>query len=97
MRAFVRFCFCLAAVVAGSASAQDIVLPEFERIALDNGAVLILAQKPDVPMVSVTAMIRGGAVADPDGLNGLAALFGELLDKGGQLRRQPYARGPRQL
>ena len=82
MRAFVRFCFCLAAVVAGSAGAQDIVLPEFERIALDNGAVLILTQKPDVPMVSVTAMIRGGAVADPDGLNGLAALFAELLDKG---------------
>jgi predicted Zn-dependent peptidase len=82
MRAAICVCILLAGLAAASALAQDVTLPEFERVELDNGAVLILTHKPDVPMVSVTAMIRGGAVADPDGLNGLAALFAALLDKG---------------
>ena len=82
MKTVFRLCVFLAAIFATSAVAQDVTLPVFERLELDNGTVLILTQKPDVPMVSVTAMIRGGAVADPDGLSGLTALFAELLDKG---------------
>lgn len=82
MKTAVRACLWLLVLVSAGALAQDVTLPEFERIELDNGAVLILTRKPDVPMVSVTAMIRGGAVADPEGMNGLAALFAALLDKG---------------
>ena len=65
-----------------SAFTQDVTLPEFERIELDNGAVLILTHKPDVPLISVSAILLGGAVADPDGRNGLASLFASLLEKG---------------
>lgn len=67
---------------AGAAGAQGVTLPDFERIELDNGTVLLLSEKPDVPLVSVTAILRGGAVADPEGSGGLASLLAALLEKG---------------
>ena len=67
---------------AGPAFGQGVTLPDFERIELDNGTVLLLSEKPEVPLVSVTALLRGGAVADPDGRGGLANLLAALLEKG---------------
>jgi len=67
---------------AGPAFGQGVTLPGFERIELDNGTVLLLSEKPEVPLVSVTAILRGGAVADPDGQGGLANLLAALLEKG---------------
>lgn len=64
------------------ALAQGVTLPATERVVLDNGTVLILNEKPDVPMIGVRAVLRGGAVADPDGKNGLASLFAALIEKG---------------
>ncbi len=69
-------------LLAGAAFAQGVTLPDFERIELDNGTVLLLSEKPEVPLVSVTAILRGGAVVDPDGRNGLANLLASLLEKG---------------
>lgn len=69
-------------LLAGAAFAQGVTLPDFERIELDNGAVLLLSEKPEVPLVSVTAILRGGAVVDPDGRGGLANLLASLLEKG---------------
>lgn len=69
-------------LLAGTAFAQGVTLPDFERIELDNGAVLLLSEKPEVPLVSVTAILRGGAVVDPDGQNGLANLLAALLEQG---------------
>ena len=69
-------------LVPGALVAQDVTLPDFTRVELDNGTVLILTHKPDVPMISVSAVLRGGAVADPEGRNGLASLFASLLEKG---------------
>ena len=69
-------------LLAGTALAQGVTLPDFERIELDNGAVLLLSEKPEVPLVSVTAILRGGAVVDPAGRSGLANLLAALLEKG---------------
>ena len=78
-----RVCVLLLAIFyCGVAAAQGVTLPEAERIVLDNGTVLILNQKTDVPMVGVQAVLRGGAVADPDGKEGLAALYASLIEKG---------------
>jgi len=81
-----RAVFGLAALalvlLAGAAFAQGVTLPDFERIELDNGTVLLLSEKPEVPLVSVTAVLRGGAVADPAGRSGLANLLASLLEKG---------------
>ncbi len=67
---------------AGSAFAEGVTLPAFHRFELDNGTVLLLGQEPEVPLVSVTAVLRGGAVTDPPGLSGLANLLASLLEKG---------------
>lgn len=72
----------LLAFLAESAPAAGVTLPPFHRFELENGTVLLLSQKPEVPMVSVTAILRGGAVADPPGLGGLANLLASLLEQG---------------
>lgn len=72
--------FCCA--IGGAVLAQGVTLPATERIVLDNGTVLILNEKRDVPMIGVQAILRGGAIADPDGKGGLASLFAALIEKG---------------
>ncbi|MEM6639348.1 MAG: pitrilysin family protein [Pseudomonadota bacterium] len=57
-------------------------LPPMQRVTLDNGAVLQLAVKADVPLVALSASVRGGAVADPANRAGLAAMTAALLEKG---------------
>lgn len=76
----------LLALATDSAVAQGVTLPDFERVELDNGTVLLLSHKPDVPLVSVSAILRGGAVADPAELSGLSSLFASLLEKGAGAR-----------
>jgi predicted Zn-dependent peptidase len=65
-----------------SALAAGIELPEHERIELDNGTVLLLSEKHDVPLIGLRAVIRGGAAADPVDRGGLANLFAGLLEYG---------------
>jgi len=64
------------------AKSQGVTLPAFERVPLDNGTVLLLNEQHDVPLVAVSAILRGGAVSDPQEQNGLAGLFAALLEKG---------------
>jgi len=61
---------------------QGVTLPAFERVALDNGTILLLNEQHDVPLVAVSAVMRGGAVSDPQEQNGLTGLFAALLEKG---------------
>jgi predicted Zn-dependent peptidase len=69
-------------LLAGTALGEGVTLPDYQRIELDNGVVLLLHEQRDVPLVALSAMLRGGAAADPEDLNGLAALFAALLEKG---------------
>ena len=62
--------------------AQGVTLPPSERIVLDNGTVLILSEKHDVPLVSVDILLRGGSLGDPDGKEGVSSLLASLLEKG---------------
>lgn len=68
------------------ASAADVTLPPFESVTLDNGMQILLMERHDVPLVAFTAMVHGGAVADPAGRNGTAALLAEMLGKGAARR-----------
>lgn len=63
-------------------AAQGVTLPASERLVLGNGAVLVLVEKRDVPLVGLRAIIRGGAVVDPSGKEGLSNLFAAMLEKG---------------
>ena len=57
-------------------------LPDAERVVLDNGTVLILNEKHDVPLIGLQAVVRGGASSDPAGKHGLASLLANLMEKG---------------
>lgn len=77
-----RLFVLVAALLCGPVFGQGVTLPEFERVALDNGAVLLLAEKHDVPLVGLRAVVRGGTVVDPADQAGLGALVATLLQKG---------------
>jgi zinc protease len=56
--------------------------PPFERVQLPNGAVLLLMERHDVPLIAFNALLRGGALADPAERLGTASLLAALLEKG---------------
>jgi zinc protease len=66
----------LLAVPAGAAK------PIAHREVLPNGIVLLVAERPAVPIVVVRAFTRAGAVLDPPDRGGLANLTGALLTRG---------------
>ena len=57
-------------------------VPAHSRLVLDNGATLVLIPRRDVPLVACHAVVRGGALADPPALPGVASLVAGLLEKG---------------
>ena len=73
----------VAVIVVGSVAAQGgLKLPPAKRVRLANGLTLILVEQREIPLISVNLLVRGGAVADPAGKEGVADLTAELLRKG---------------
>ena len=74
----------IAAALLGTSLAwsQDFALPDYERVVLENGTVLLLSEKHEVPLIGLRAEVRGGSVADPDGKAGVAALLAAVMQKG---------------
>ena len=64
-------------------------IPRAERVLLTNGIPVYLLQDRELPIVSVTALIRTGSVYDPPGKSGLAALTGAQLRAGGSSTLSP--------
>ena len=52
------------------------------RTVLDNGATLLVAERPGIPMVVMNIVLKSGAAVDPDGKTGLANLTASLLTRG---------------
>ena len=69
-------------LLARGAGALEVTLPNHERLLLPNGTVLVLSEKHDVPLIGLEAVVRGGAITDPEGLNGLSGLLAELMQHG---------------
>lgn len=69
-------------VVAPLCRAADVTLPAFERVVLDNGAVLLLNEKRDVPIIGMNVVVRGGSATDPAEQAGLSSLLAAVLQKG---------------
>ena len=57
-------------------------LPPIHETRLPNGAVILLVEKHDVPLIAFQALVRGGSLTDPAGKEGTAAIAAELLRKG---------------
>ena len=82
IRASIRALAFLSMLYTSASMAQGVTLPDVRQIELDNGAVFILHEKRDVPLIVAEVTLRGGAVSDPEGRAGLASLFAGLLERG---------------
>ncbi len=58
-------------------------MPDYERVELDDGMVLYLAEDHFLPMIQLSATIRAGGIYDPTDKVGLAAMTGTVLRTGG--------------
>jgi zinc protease len=61
---------------------KPLKLPPVERLKLSNGIGVVLVGMHEVPMAEVILVLRAGAVADPAGREGLAAMTADMLDEG---------------
>jgi len=57
--------------------------PADHRVTLANGIVAFVAEDRTLPLVSLTVMTRTGAYLEPEGKEGLAALTGQQIRRGG--------------
>jgi zinc protease len=53
-----------------------------KRIVLDNGMILLLSEKHDIPMVTMSMAIKAGSLVEPADKPGLASLTASLLTQG---------------
>jgi zinc protease len=72
----------LAVVILLSAAPRAIPAPAVHREVLPNGIVLLVAERPAVPIVAVRVYLHAGAVNEPPDRAGLANLTGALLTRG---------------
>jgi predicted Zn-dependent peptidase len=81
-----RALVCLLALTCALSASAQVRLPPYERVVLDNGAVLFLMPQHEVPIIAFTALVRGGTVAEPEQRRGVAALTAALLERGAGAR-----------
>jgi predicted Zn-dependent peptidase len=85
---FIVFVALIALTASAPSRAQEGVLklPPFKKVKLQNGLTVLLMEQKEVPLVSFSLIVKSGAVADPAGKEGLAALTAGLLRKGTKTR-----------
>jgi len=77
-------CLVLAALVIPASAA-----PLAHREVLPNGMVLLVAERPTIPIVVVRVYLRAGSVYDPPDAGGLANLTADMLTRGTARRSGP--------
>jgi predicted Zn-dependent peptidase len=79
-----RLLIAVLIVLAGApqAHSEGLNLPEIESFELENGIEVQLVRHPVVPIVAVEVWIGAGAIEDPAGQEGLAALTADAIRKG---------------
>ena len=65
----------------------ELVIPEPERVVLQNGMVVLLMEDHELPLVSLSAFIRTGARLEPQDKIGLASLTGTVMRTGGTTKQ----------
>ena len=58
-------------------------LQQAERVLLDNGMVLFYLRDHELPLVSISALVRTGSLHDPHGKEGVAELTASVMRTGG--------------
>jgi zinc protease len=80
---------CLAVLACWPARGPVAAAPLAHREVLPNGIVLLVAERPAVPIVAVRILMRAGAVYDPPDRAGLANLTGAVMTRGTAKRTGP--------
>jgi zinc protease len=70
------------AVLTALSVAQPAFALKAQRIQLDSGAILLVSEQHQLPMITMTIAFDAGARRDPDGAGGLAALTADSLTEG---------------
>jgi predicted Zn-dependent peptidase len=71
----------LLCITLTSAASAQFKLPEYEIVTLDNGLIIYLMEKKDVPIVSFSSVFDASAIRDAE-KNGLASFTAEALKFG---------------
>jgi predicted Zn-dependent peptidase len=69
-----------------ASGAAGVKLPAYQSSTLANGTLVVLVEKRDTPLVSMNVTVRGGALGDPYGKDGVASLFADLIQRGAGAR-----------
>ncbi len=90
-RLFPLALLAVAVLLALPASAQtapgaELKLPTYKKVVLKNGLTVLLMEQHEVPIVSFSFLLKTGAIADPEGKDGVASLTAGLLRKGTKTR-----------
>ncbi|MBI4595589.1 MAG: insulinase family protein [Candidatus Tectomicrobia bacterium] len=56
--------------------------PLGQRFVLDNGLTVLIAERPSLPLITVSGLVNAGSSVEPQGQSGLANLVAELLTHG---------------
>ena len=81
-RRFAATFLVVALLALATVPAVPVAAPLAHREVLPNGIVLLVAERPAIPIVSVRVYARAGAVFDPPDRGGLANLTGAVLTRG---------------
>ncbi len=65
----------------------DLIIPEPERVVLENGMVVLLMEDHELPLISLSAFIRTGSRLEPQDKIGIASLTGTVLRTGGTTKQ----------
>ncbi|MDQ2658960.1 MAG: insulinase family protein [Verrucomicrobiota bacterium] len=63
-------------------ASKAVVAQEIQRIELSNGLRLLVREDPRLPLISITAVFRGGLLAETPATNGITHLMAKALLKG---------------
>jgi zinc protease len=66
---------------------NPIALPDYQRVELDNGMIVYLAEDHAFPLVELSASIDVGAIYEPADKIGLAGMTGSVMRTGGTTTR----------
>ncbi|MBI6545415.1 MAG: insulinase family protein [Cyanobacteria bacterium NC_groundwater_1444_Ag_S-0.65um_54_12] len=69
-------------LLLAASAATDIAIPRPLIFNLENGLKVLFLERHQLPIVNIQLVLRAGAVADPPGKSGVAALTADLLTKG---------------
>ena len=68
---------------------RALVLPAFDSFRLANGLDVVVVQRPALPVVTLSLLVRAGPEADPPGRPGVAAMTAALWSKGARRAGPP--------